>query len=137
MLEEEKEKCERIEQHGQIFYKIYLVHFAEVLGIEDVKGIWKRDLAKYFRKRTNFPIKIGSRGRSYVVMPEWYIKEILKKTLAEQPVYLTLTKEEVLKVYHEMFKDPKDLADLKAEVEAARKEEEEEEGKAENENENV
>jgi len=66
---------------GGRFYEIYLVDAAESLGIEEVKDrtYWSRGLAKYLRKRTDFPILKGYKNRSYVLIPAFFVESVLKK----------------------------------------------------------
>ena len=65
------------------YYKLYLFDFANALEIEEPKtrNYWCRGLAKYFKKRTDFPIKIGTNNRAYVLLPKFYVDEMLKRPL--------------------------------------------------------
>ena len=67
--------CER----GDI-YQIYLYVFSDVLEIpEENRGKFNGGLARYFRKRTDFPIRAGGRNKKYILMPKFYITAILQK----------------------------------------------------------
>ncbi len=90
-LDEEQGLKDKVEKALQVLfkgkaltepqYKVYLHDFAEALEITDEteRPYWCRDLAKYFKKRTAFTIKAGSGNRKYVLLPSYWIREILKK----------------------------------------------------------
>jgi hypothetical protein len=52
-----------------------------LLGGEKARNYWCRGSSKYFKKRTDFPIKKGTNNRAYVLLPKFYVDEILRKPL--------------------------------------------------------
>jgi hypothetical protein len=92
LLEEKIEEIRRISRISPTCkdtgIDVYLADFADVLEITDKKErrIWSQGLAKFFRKRTNFPVKTGTNNRSYVHLPDFYIEEMLKKSPQKPPV---------------------------------------------------
>jgi hypothetical protein len=66
--------------------KVYLHELADALEISEPKErmFWSRSISVYFRKRTEFPVRTGSRNKVYVLLPISYVEAVLKEVSVPQ-----------------------------------------------------